>query len=133
MTMHAMFYIENINRYNTNILVCSDKVFEQTFFLCREGLKGLLSKNEREYRVKPEYFRSWLRPIYEIYLMFLSQEIYIKLCQLITKLIYIWEWYENLRFNTDYIQQIRNESVSRDQIYALPLVEVLFTWYIHIN
>ena len=52
--------------------------------------------------------------ILEFYLMFLSREINIKLCQSYTK-TYIYEiWYKNLSFETDDIQQIRNQSENYD-------------------
>ena len=53
------------------------------------------------------------RNLFEFYLMFLSREIDIKLCQRYTK-THIWEmWFKN-EVLTDHIQQIRNKFKSYD-------------------
>jgi len=75
---------------------------------CKEKMKGG--------RLKANHFSSWSRR----YLVFLSREIDIKLCQIYTKIhIYIYNFVKTDRDTWP--------------LYALPLVGVLVTWSERIN
>ena len=64
----------------------------------RLHLKGLLRKNGRGYSLKTNHFSSLNRDTRKLYLMFLSREINIELCQIYTKIHVYTILYRNSRF-----------------------------------
>ena len=65
---------------------------------------------------------------WEFYLMFLSQEIYKKLCQIFAKIYISKILYKNRRFKPDHIQQMRTQktTISKRSLKNLALLLLLF-------
>jgi len=75
------------------------------------NLKGLLRRNERGYKAKNLNTLRVNCHLFEFFLMFLSQEIDIKLCQCFTKTDIYEMWYSNQS-----LKQICNKSDNKDSL-----------------